>query len=237
MRAIIRCQTLEPQEAFLRLIKEIHWWPADNQKEDAELHKTEILRLVASKDKDLIEKTYWFMIYRHKMGQTWGLVSRPQDDILEIRLKNESPSVLCYATEKLIEEIQNSRTGMEYSFQDIIEVLEPNSQQHAFYGRPLPTRRGKKWALARKERSLELRAAIFLFVIAGILIILSTPPAMALFFGHLTPNWFDWTKGFIERVATSAIISGFLPLFGVFHHYQNLKAMGAVRWETANYEF
>jgi hypothetical protein len=142
MRAIIRCHTELTKEALQAVLQQIRWWPEVGQDSDeAQKHKDEILSLIAQEDVGLVKATSWFMVFRYDIAKTWGLVNSPQHGIVEIRVKNKSSAFLRQAVENFIESVQNSAEGSKCDFRDIIDVLEPNSQHHAFYGKPLPTRK------------------------------------------------------------------------------------------------
>jgi hypothetical protein len=179
MRAIIRCHTEQTRELLQATLQQAGWWPEVPQDgEEAQRHRHEILSLVAAEDKGLVEATSWFMIFRYDKRKTWGLVNSPQHGIVELRLKNNSSASLRSAAEHLVGQIQNSAAGSQYAFRDIMDVLEPNSQHHAFYGKPLPTRRGEKWGLSKSERSYEWKAAVWLFIAAAVTVVVSTPLVM-----------------------------------------------------------
>jgi hypothetical protein len=231
MRAIIRCHTDQTKELFHATLQQAGWWPeVPQESEEAKRHRQEILSLVASEDVGLVNETSWYMIFRYDKGKTWGLVNSPQHGIVEIRIKNNSSAALRTAAEHLVETIQNSTSGNLYAFRDIIDVLEPNSQHHAFYGKPLPTRTGEKWTLAKTERSWEWKAAVWLFSAAAVSVVASTPLVMQ-FCGSWNGHWLAWTEGFVGRLATSALVSGVVSLLTVVMHYQDLKRYGAIRWQ------
>lgn len=234
MRAIIICNTEETCAAFQALLmdSDVNWWPGIKQ-DDEELlrHKEEILALVPDENVGDVRATYWFMIYKHQIGKTWGLINCPQKGILEIRLKNQSPVSLRNACENLIASIQNSPHGEKYHFTEIIEVLEPNSQHHAYYGIPLPTRPREKRRLAIEERSIEYTFARIFLYFAIIFLIMTVPPAKDLWGKFLSSEWTSWIDGTIARMATTFLASFLVSGLTVYMHFLDLKRLGAIRWQ------
>ena len=239
MRAIITCNTDETKDAFEILLKnsDVGWWPGEQSDDDLSRHKEEILALVPSENVDDVRATYWFTIYKHQFGKTWGVINRPQNGILEIRLKNQSPVSLRRACENLITSIQNSPHGEKYHFTDIIEVLEPNSQHHAYYGIPLPTRPNEKRRLAIEERRIEYNfARVFLFF-AILFLIVTVPPVVDLLKESFSKEWLEWIEGTIGRIATTFLASSFVSGLTVYMHFLDLKRAGAIRWQLKQSDF
>jgi hypothetical protein len=99
-----------------------------------------------------------------------------------------------------------------------------------FTASPSQLEKGEKWKLAKSERIWEWKVAVYLFMAAMVFVGLSSPIFMMLFRPYLG-NWFEWTEGFLGRLATSALVSSIVSLFTVMLHYQDLKRFGAVRWQ------
>jgi hypothetical protein len=238
MRAIIRCNTKLSKEAFQRAIDSCGWWPPLQQDDsDVNMHRAHIISLISPEDARIVEATTWYMIYKNSL-RTWGLVNCPQNGIVEIRLRNQSSPDLRKACDELVSALQNyvdNKQG-DFEFSDAIEVLEPNSLHHAYYGEPLPASARKKWLLARTERRGEWISGNILLAAAILLIILTIPYISSSLSLVLTKEWINWFDGVVGRLATSALASSAVSYVAVLIHFFGLKRLGTIRWQLLKYE-
>lgn len=90
MRAIIRCRTSRQVTVtdLEALFKPTQWWPNIPQDDAFVLErKEEVLATVAKSDWYLVEKTYQCIIY-HSGTRSWAIVNMPNDQELDIRIRN-----------------------------------------------------------------------------------------------------------------------------------------------------
>jgi len=94
MRAIIRCNSKATREQWVQILRHCEWWSSLPQDDDVVATQyDQILNLIAEEDRQLVKKTYWFMIYNSDV-KSWGLVNCPQEDVLEFRIRNHSSAQL-----------------------------------------------------------------------------------------------------------------------------------------------
>lgn len=234
MRAIIRCNAKTTKESMKGVLATCQWMPPLEETDpEVILHHDQILSLVAPEDAGIVKATVWFMIYHHPL-RTWGLVNSPQPGLVEIRLRNQSSPQLRRACEQLITDLETASSSNSarptFEFADTIEVLEPNSQHHAYYGEPLPTKIAQKWQLAKMERKSEWVVGCVLLGAAVLFMLLTLPPIQKYLTGHWPTDWTEWGGGFFGRLSTSALASSAVSFMGVVIHYFDLRRVGAVRW-------
>jgi hypothetical protein len=178
MRAIIKCSTSVKPEELDTIISDHYWWPKLDQEHEHIKEKTEdILAHVAKEDQTLVKETLLFTIYDEET-KTWGIVNNPSDHVITFRLKNSVSERLKAACEKLVGQIQThsfshrKSPGHLFKFSPRIDVLEPNSDNHAFSGEVLSPRR---FLLAVAERKTEALVGGFAFIVAVCLLTLTSP--------------------------------------------------------------
>jgi hypothetical protein len=201
MRAILRCNAQVTQDGFRTILHELQWWPPQNlDNRVLSEQKEQLLSSISPEDIEIVKATVWYMIYSNNL-KTWGLVSSPNPGVVEIRLRNQVSAQLRRASEQVVTDLQNYLTGKlggtapAFEFKDTIEVLEPNSQHHAYYGEPLPTQPRRKWKLAKTERRPEWVLGHILLAIAVLLVSLTIPPMGKRVSAVLSKEWFEWGEG------------------------------------------
>ncbi len=233
MRAVIRCRTNVEPEALDALLSKRDWWPAVPQDHElVEERKRDILNQVKEGDRDIAEGTHLYTIYDAET-RSWGIISNPTKRTITFRLKNPVSDRLKAATEKLIYDFQvlgeNNRKpdGMLFEFFPTVEVLEPNSQNHAFSGVIIPAGTLK---YAIDKRTIEAAAGLIAALFAAMFSLLTIPSARSLLFNWLSPEWFTWLSGFLERLATSAIVVATISWLNLLLYWLDLRQRGVVRW-------
>lgn len=224
MRAIITIETQVTKSAFESIAKSIQWWPSVPAS-DVEQQRVELVSLVADADRNEVEHTYWFMLRDVGRTKSWALVNAPAEGIIEIRVRNSRSTALRLACEDIVTRLQtfNAAGGAQFRFDKWIEVLEPTSDHHAYFGRVLPSGRAR-WALARRERSIEWRIGVCLAVAAFVAVIASAPLIGA------TSDTAIWVRGIVERLGTSAAATSLASFLAVGFHYSTLRRIGTVDW-------
>ena len=108
-----------------------------------------------------------------------------------------------------------------------IEVLEPNSENHAYAGEVL----GKdRLRLSLKDKRPEFIVGIGALSLAIILMLLTLPITEKTLLSSLTPEMHVWIKGFLERFATSAVVTAAVSLVNVALYYLDLKRKSIIQW-------
>ncbi len=231
MRSVIRCRTNVEPEAFDALLLERDWWPTVAQ--DHELvqeRKREILDQVKEGDRDIAEGTYMYTIYDAET-RSWGIASNPTKRMITFRLKNVVSDRLKTATERLVYDLQTldagKRNGIEFEFYPTVEVLEPNSQNHAYSGEIVS---GSKLKYAIAQRKIEATAGLIAALFAILFSLLTVPSIKSPLFQQLPPEWFTWLSGFLERLATSAIVVATISWLNLLLYWLDLRQRGVIRW-------
>jgi hypothetical protein len=228
MRAIIKCTTSVKQDELHTVMADHCWLPRLAQDHDLIKEKTaDILGHVAEDDLTLVRETLLFAIYDEET-KTWGIVNNPSEHVITFRLKNSISERLKAASEKLVEQIQFSHNhGQLFKFSPRIDVLEPNSDNHAFSGEVLPI---KRFLLAITERKTEALVGAFAFVVAACLLILTSPIVSEYILPAANSRWRPWIAGNLERSTTAALIAGTLLWFEVLLHWFDIRRRSIVRW-------
>lgn len=233
MRAILRCSTKVENEELDSLLASLNWWPNLEQDDPILQERSDdIMNHIAQEDRDLAKKTLLYTVY-DDTTKTWGIVSRPSTHMLTFRLKNPVSERLKAACEKLIADLQPVRAERgrakteAFAFSARIEVLEPNSQDHAFSGEILPPMR---FLLAVRERKTEAYVGAFTACIAILLATLTSPPVKAALLPSLTGEWQQWVSGNLERFTTAALVTMVISWFEVMLHWFDMRRKSYIRW-------
>ncbi len=238
MRAIIKCSTNVDVNKLDGLLAEKGWWPNLAQNHDEiEKRKREVLSHVAADDLVMVEETVLYTIF-DDITNSWGIVSNPTQHSIAFRLKNRDSERLKLATERLVSNLQSlshsSRRGsgeesVKFTFVGKIEVLEPNSEDHAYYGEVLPINR---FSYARRKRSTEFWVGV-LAAIAGLsLLVITFPPIASNALVNLSPEWQVYIKGLVDRLGTSAIVTATVSLLNVVLYWFNLRRKSVIIWNV-----
>jgi len=227
MRAIIGSASAvsrDDLEAHLRLVG---WWPSLSQ-DDAEIltHRDDILQHVSQADQTLTARTLLCTIYDEET-RSWGIVSNPATGQVTIRLKNASSERLKHACEKIIQQL-GALDASPFKFGPRIEVLEPNSEHHAFSGQIVPPQRLWHAILDRKR---EAWVGSFAYSLAGLLLFVTSPTGAQWFLAGIAPSWRLWVSGNLERFSTAALVTGTLLWFEVGLHWLELRRQPVIRWD------
>jgi hypothetical protein len=233
MRAVIRCKTNIESEALDGLLSERDWWPSLPQEHEVvEERRREILEHVKEGDRDIAEGTHLYTIYDADT-RTWGTVSNPTKGKITFRLKNSVSDRLKRATEKLIYDFQTFSAGklqldeVGFDFHPMIEVLEPDSQNYAYSGEIIPK---NKLKYAINQRKIEATVGLIAALFAVLFSLLTVPSIRSPLFQRLAPEWFVWLSGFMERLATSAIVVATISWLNLLLHWLELRRRGVIRW-------
>jgi hypothetical protein len=237
VRAIIKVRTTVEREKLESLLEEIDWWPSLAQDHEVvKARKKEIIDTIAKEDLSLAESTYVCTIYDDN-SKSWGIVSRPSEHGLAFRIKNPVSDRLKTAAEKLVGDLQavsgrregrkGSESTVSFDFRSHIEVLEPGSENHAYYGEVLTANR---FALAVQQRRVEAIVGIGAAVVSLILLLLTFPSVASALFGSLSKADNVWLIDSLGRLATSAIVTATVSLLEVFLHWTDLRRKTVVQW-------
>lgn len=185
----------------------------------------------------MVEETVLYTIF-DDITNSWGIVSNPTQHSIAFRLKNRDSERLKLATERLVSNLQSlshsSRRGsgeesVKFTFVGKIEVLEPNSEDHAYYGEVLPINR---FSYARRKRSTEFWVGV-LAAIAGLsLLVITFPPIASNALVNLSPEWQVYIKGLVDRLGTSAIVTATVSLLNVVLYWFNLRRKSVIIWNV-----
>ncbi|UCD57752.1 MAG: hypothetical protein JSV16_01185 [Candidatus Hydrogenedentota bacterium] len=233
MRAIIRCRTNVEPHGLDALLSERDWWPNLSQEHEVvQERKREILTHVTEGDRDIAEGTHLYTIYDAET-RSWGIVSNPTKGVMTFRLKNQVSDRLKTATEKLVYDLQvinakrRKHGGIKFDFYPTLEVLEPNSQNHAYSGEIIPA---SKLKYAIQQRRIEAMVGLIAALSAVFFSLLTVPSIRSPLFQQLPPEWYSWLSGFAERLATSAIVVATISWLHLLLHWLDLRRKGVIRW-------
>jgi hypothetical protein len=230
MRAIIDSSiTTTPDGLRQVFVESKTWWPPYPQDDPlVTKERNDILTHVAEGDRELVERTYQFMIYHHRT-KSWGLVNCPQAGIAEYRIRNQDSLQLRKACENFLETLTqyNAKHHVGLEFAEIIRVLEPNSADVAYYGEVLPAPDFKS---AKHERSGEWRIGKSFLLATIILTLITIPPMERWVDSFVAKDWVTWGAGFLGRCATSALVTAVVSFIAVVFHWYELRRVGQVRW-------
>lgn len=126
------------------------------------------------------------------------------------------------------------RSGPDYihfSFEDPIEVLEPGGQTHAYFGKVLPLPSNRVGIVLRARRN-EFLVGIIAAAVSIILLVLTTPWVESLLYGvQVNPGtWAAWSKGFLERLGTSAIVTWTVSWLNVLLYWFQIRQASIIQW-------
>jgi hypothetical protein len=220
-------------EALDALLKEQDWWPNLPQDHEAvEERKQEILAHVNEGDRDIATGTHLYTLYDAET-RSWGIVSNPTKGVLTFRIKNPVSDKLKTAAEKLVFDLQDihkqrrSSDNITLSFFPTIEVLEPDSSSRAFSGEILSSNKLKH---AIDQRKIEATVGLIAALAAIFFSVLTIPSNKSPIFQRLSPEWYMWLSGFLERLATSAIVVATISWLHLLLHWLSLRRKGLVSW-------
>jgi len=209
------------------------WWPAlDQEHPEIVTMRNEILKTVSNGDHTLAKETCLFTIY-HEESRSWGIISRPNRQVITIRIKNPVAERLKRAAEKMVNDCQSLASrkrrdpDMRFQFRSRVEVFEQGNGDHAYFGEILPASR---FRLAIQQRRTEFYFGLIASVVAILLLFCTLPPIIHLLFGHMAPEWQAWYKGVLERQASSAIVTATVSWLNVFLHWLDLRRKSGIRW-------
>lgn len=223
MRAIIKSSGTTGPTELDKVLVELGWWPTLSQDhEEVKVRAEEILAHVSRPDHALAAQTLLFTIYDAE-SRTWGIVSNPTHGQLTFRLKNSSSERLKYSCERLVGQLQTT-----FLFSPKIEILEPNSEDHAFHGSILEPRR---LVHAIRERKREALVGLFALALAVLLLSITSPIVSDYVFHDTLPQWRTWIAGNLERFTTAAMVAVTLLWFEVGMHWVDLRRRPVIRWE------
>jgi hypothetical protein len=233
MRAVIRCRTNVEPQALDALLSERDWWPnLPQEHEVVQERKQEILDQVKEGDRDIAEGTHLYTIYDAET-RSWGIISNPTKGLITFRIKNPVSDRLKKATEKLIYDFQVAnptkmrKDGICFDFHPMIEVLEPNSTNHAYSGEIIPS---NKLRFAVQQRKIEASVGLIAALFAVLFSLLTIPSIRSPLFQRLPTEWFTWLSGFMERLATSSIVVATISWLNLLLHWLELRRKGLVSW-------
>lgn len=233
MRAILRCSTSVEREGLDALLSSQNWWPSVSQDHEiVKSQRSDILSHISDQDRDLAQETLLYTIY-DDTTKTWGIVSNPTKHALTFRLKNPVSERLKAACEKLVADLQPLASGRDgarrpaLAFVSRVEILEPNSQDHAFSGEILPP---KRFWLAVQERKTEAYVGAFAAGLALLLLVATSPPLKRVLLSAATPEWQGWLSGNMERFSTATLVTLAISWFEVALHWFDTRRRSTIRW-------
>lgn len=230
MRSIIRVTTNLPEDRLDDFLRSRGWSPNFKKQELFDIKRKEILEAVHPDDIDVVRETLLPYTLLHDPTKTWGVVNKPNDTMVTFRLKNPIPDRLKRATEKLVKDLQSfdeEENSITFEF-DKIEVLEPQGFIHAFAGSVLPRNR---LTLAIQRRRTEWAVGTAAFITAVVLLVLTIPTIRGAMFSS-NNEWSSWTVGFLERLSTSAIVTGTVSWLNVILYWFELRRQATIIWEA-----
>jgi hypothetical protein len=160
-------------------------------------------------------------------------VSNPSKHALTFRLKTPVSERLKAACEKLVADLQpvvgdrDKGRNPAFAFVSRVEVLEPNSQDHAFSGEILPPSR---FWLAVQERKTEAYVGAFAAALAILLLVVTSPSIKAAVLSFATADWQDWISGNLERFTTATLVTLAISWFEVALHWFDIRRKSSIRW-------
>ena len=116
---------------------------------------------------------------------------------------------------------------MDLEFYPTIEVLEPDSMSRAFSGEILSSNKLKH---AIDQRKVEATVGLIAILAAIFFSILSLPSSKSPIYLRLSPEWYEWLVGFLERLATSALVVATISWLHLLLHWLSLRRRGLIRW-------
>jgi hypothetical protein len=235
MRAIIRCRSNVDPKGLDGLLIEKDWWPGIDQIDpEVVKRKDEILSHVAVEDLIITERTYLYTIY-DEATKSWGIVNNPTKHGITFRIKNPDSDKLKAACERLVknlQEISNEKRhgdgNIFFEFISFIEVLEPNSINHAYSGEILPPNRSN---LAIQTKRSEFIVGIGAGILALFLLIVTMPPIENVITSGWSVEWYTYVKGFSDRLATSAIVTSTVSILTVLLYYFDIRRKSIIKWQ------
>ena len=117
--------------------------------------------------------------------------------------------------------------GMTLSFYPTIKVLEPDSPSRAFSGEILSANKLKH---AIDQRRIEATVGLIAILSAIFFSILSLPSSKSPIYLRLSSEWYEWLVGFLERLATSALVVATISWLHLLLHRLSLRRKGLIRW-------
>lgn len=240
MRALITATINAPADVLDRLPQTLEhflieqgWWPAlDQDHPEVVAMRDEILKTVSNGDHTLAKETYLFTIY-HEESRSWGIISRPNRQVITIRVKNPVAERLKAAAEKIVDDCLNQSRqkrpsqDIHFLFRSRIEVFEPGSGDHAYFGEILPANR---FLLAISQRRTEFYVGLIASTAAILMLICTLPPVIHALIGHMVPEWQLWLRGLLERLGSSAVVTATVSGLNVFLHWLDLRRKRGIRW-------
>jgi hypothetical protein len=235
MRAIVKVKSRVDSNKLDDVLKDAGWWP--NLAQDHEeiiKRRDELLDHVAPEDVRLVKETLLFTIY-DDITKSWGIVNSPTTHHIDFRIRNRDSDHLKNACERLVADIQRAGKSVrreedaDFSFSSKIEVFEPNSSDHAYYGDILPR---KRFTYARHRRQTEFWVGVLAAIVGLVLLVLALPPIANQIFASFSPDWQEYLKGFVDRLATSAIVTATVSLLNVFLFWLDFRRKPIINWNV-----
>ena len=237
MRAIIKCKCNVEPNALDGLLTEKGWWPVLSQEhEEIIKRRDELLGHVADDDLVMVKDTLQFTIY-DDITKSWGIVSNPTRHFIDFRIRNRDSERLKFACERLVTDLQDisqrarnkKEEGANFTFVGKIEVFEPNSSDHAYFGEVLTRNR---FTYARHKRAVEFWVGISALIVGVVLLILNLPFISNFIFANTASEWATYFKGLIDRFGSSAMVTATVSLLNVFLYWADLRRKSVVIWNV-----
>lgn len=163
-------------------------------------------------------------------------MSNPTQHFINVRIRNRDSERLKTACERLVSDLQGlghgRRSGDEddrFEFVGRIEVLEPNSTDHAYSGEVLSRSR---FIYARRKRGTEFWVGVLAAVSGAVFLVMTLPPVTEALFSGMDPDWQLFIKGTFDRLATSAIVTATVSLLTVILYWFDLRRKSIVIWNV-----
>lgn len=230
MRALITCSSKISEEDLKAFLVQNKWWPSRSQEDEivSEIREA-IIAQTSDDDQAYAKKTCLFTIYDSN-SRSWGIVNKPNEGVLVFRIKNSISIRLEQATEKLVSDLLEAKTA-GFNFEDKrIDVLQPNSREHAFYGEILPFK--NRFGVALQDRRTEEIVGLIALGVAILFLGLTFPSVKHFFWGHLPLENQQWIDGVLGRLATAAVVTFTTNWIVVLLHWFNLRRKSIINWHA-----
>jgi hypothetical protein len=80
------------------------------------------------------------------------------------------------------------------------------------------------------QRKIEATVGLIAALAAIFFSVLTIPSNKSPIFQRLSPEWYMWLSGFLERLATSAIVVATISWLHLLLHWLSLRRKGLVSW-------
>jgi hypothetical protein len=126
--------------------------------------------------------------------------------------------------------LNNGANNIRATFAELIQVLEPNSADHAYSGRIISE---SKFRVAIRRRWAEFWVGAVSLALTTITMLFTYPSLEPYLLGSLSIETAKWTRDFLERLSTAAFFSSTIAGLNVGLYWLDLRRMKLVEWMAA----